>query len=344
MGKESYKGKKGAVAYREIQVEMGFKEGHKVSSAVQRVDADHVRLTVGDSNLVENNVGVSAGPTSFKWGQTFDDGRARSIDLDISTPAGRAAYGRFIETGHLPQAGDRGASNPTTSVSTTDTSNGQAALDLGAFGLSAGGQSVGYQNVETTHADGTKERNVFIRKGDNVMSTHYDLDGAGNIKGQSWALHLQDVKPDFINGLRGQTGRSGKVDGRRDVSLTFGPNDTKALQDAALDQLLASQKGRGGPFGNGGTRAQMLAYLRAHDDGGGLVGTAPAIVPLLAIAGAKTPDDVIRAFLNQSQGSGERLLERLAFFAADTRAARHILGLDPDAPLPLGLTDRPVGC
>jgi hypothetical protein len=88
----------------------------------------------------------------------------------------------------------------------------------------------------------------------------------------------------------------------------------------------------------------MLAYLRAHDDGGGLVGTAQAISPLLAIAGAKTPDDVIRAFLNQSQGSGERLLERLAFFAADTRAARHKLGLDPDAPLPLGLTDRPVGC
>ena len=63
------------------------------------------------------------------------------------------------------------------------------------------------------------------------------------------------------------------------------------------------------------------------------------------LAGAKTPDDVIRAFLNQSQGSGERLLERLAFFAADTRAARHELGLDdPNAPLPLGLTDRPVGC
>jgi hypothetical protein len=344
MGKESYKGKKGAVAYREIQVEMGFKEGRKVSSAVQRIDGTHVRLTVGDSDLVENTVGVSAGPASFKWGQSFDDGKARSVDLDISTAAGRATYGRFIETGHLPQAGDRGASNPATAISTTDTSTGQAAVDFGTFGVSAGGPSVGYQNVETTHADGSKERNVFIRKGDNVMSTHYDLDGAGNIKGQSWALHLQDVKPDFINGLNAHTGRSGRVNGPRDVSLTFGPNDTKALQDAALDQLLASQRGRGGPFGDGGTRAQMLAYLRAHDDGGGLVGTAQAIVPLLGVAGAKTPDDVIRAFLNQSQGSGERLMERLAFFAADTRAARHKLGLDPDAPLPLGLSDRPVGC
>jgi hypothetical protein len=344
MNRESYKGAKGAVAYREIQVEMGYKSGHKVSSAVQRISDGKVRVTVGDSDLVENSVGVSAGPGAFKWGQTFDDGKARSVDLDVSTPAGRAAYTNFVKTGHLPQAGDAGASNPTTAVSTTDTSNGQAAVDFGNFGLSAGGQSVGYQNVETTHADGTKERNVFIRKGDNVMSTHYDLDGAGNITGQTWALHLQDVQPDFINGVRGQTGRSGKVDAPRDVSLTFGPNDTKALQDAALDQLLASQRGRGGPFGDGGTREQMLAYLRAHDDGGGLVGTAQAISPLLGIAGAKTPDDVIRAFLNQSQGSGERLLERLAFFAADTRAARHKLGLDPDAPLPLGLTDRPVGC
>jgi hypothetical protein len=88
----------------------------------------------------------------------------------------------------------------------------------------------------------------------------------------------------------------------------------------------------------------MLAHLQAHDDSAALVGSAQAIVPLLGIAGAKTPDDVIGAFLNQSQGSGERLLERLAFFAADTRAARHKLGLDPDAPLPLSLSDRPVGC
>jgi hypothetical protein len=344
MSKESYRGKKGKVAYDQIAVELGYKKGHKVSSAVQRIDAGHVRLTVGDSALVENTVGVSAGPTALKWGQAFENGKARSIDIDITTPEGRAAYGSFFETGHLPQAGDGSASNPLTSVSTTDTSSGQAALDFGRFGLSAGGSSTDYQNVETTHADGTKERNVFIRKGDNVMSTHYDLDGAGNITGQSWALHLQDVEPEFINGLNEQTGRRGRVSGPRDVSLTFGPNDTKALQDAALDQLLASQKGRGGPFGDGGTRAQMLAYLRAHDDGGGLVGTAQAIVPLLGIAGAKTPDDVIRAFLNQSQGSAERLLERLAFFAADTRAARHKLGLDPDAPLPMGLAERPVGC
>ena len=236
MNRESYKGAKGAVADREIQVEMGYKSGHKVSSAVQRISDGKVRVTVGDSDLVENSVGVSAGPGAFKWGQTFDDGKARSVDLDVSTTAGRTAYTEFIKTGHLPQAGDAGASNPTTAVSTTDTSSGQAAVDFGNFGLSAGGQSVGYQNVETTHADGTKERNVFIRKGDSVMSTHYDLDGAGNIKGQSWALHVQDVQPDFINGLREHTGRSGKVDGPRDVSLTFGPNDTKALQDAALDR------------------------------------------------------------------------------------------------------------
>jgi hypothetical protein len=345
LSKESYKGKKGKVAYDEIGAELGYKKGHKVSSAVQRIDGGHVRVTVGDSHLVENTVGVSAGPTSFKWGQTFDDGRARSVDLDISTPAGRAAYGNFIETGHLPRAGDAGASNPTTSVSTTDTSSGQAAIDFGTFGVSAGGPSVGYQNVETTHADGTKERNVFIRKGDNVMSTHYDLDGQGNITGQSWALHLQDVDADSINGLRGQTGRSGNVKGPRDVSLTFGPNDTTAIQNAALDQLLAMQRGHGGPFGDGGTRAQMQAYLAEHNGSTeGLYGAVPALVALGPLAGAKVPDDVIRALLNQSQGSAEGLLDTLSKFAQATRVARRQLGLDPNAPLPLGMTDRPVGC
>jgi hypothetical protein len=209
LSEESYKGAKGAVAYRNIQVEMGYKSGHKVSSAVQRIDGNHVRLTVGDSDLVENMVGVSAGPTSFKWGQTFDDGRARSVDLDISTPEGRAAYGSFINSGHLPKGGEPGASNPTTSVSTTDTSTGQAAVDFGTFGLSAGGQSVGYQNVETTRADGTKERNVFIRKGDNVMSTHYDLDGAGNIKGHRGRCTCRTSSPNSSTACGGTRGAAG---------------------------------------------------------------------------------------------------------------------------------------
>jgi hypothetical protein len=344
LNRESYRGANGKVAYRNVAAELGYKEGHKVSSAVQRVDAGHVRVTVGDSDLVENTVGVSVDRAGIKWGQSFEDGKARAVDLDISTPEGRAAYGTFIETGHLPKAGDAGASNPTTSVSTTDTSTGQAYIDLGRVGLTAGGPSVGYQNIETTHADGSRERNVFVRSIDTVMSTHYDLDGAGNITGESWALHLQDVDPQSIQGFQDFTGRHGAVNGPRDVSLTFGPNDVSALQNAALDQLLASQRGRGGPFGDGGTRAQMLAYLRAHDDGTGLMGTAQEIVPLLGIAGAKVPDDVLRAFLSQAHGSAEGLLDALSMFAQATRVARHKLGTNPVEQLPMGYSNRPVGC
>ena len=106
MNEESYKGAKGAVAYREIQVEMGYKSGHKVSSAVQRISDGKVRVTVGDSDLVENSVGVSAGPGAFKWGQTFDDGKARSVDLDV-LDAGRPCRVHRLHQDRPPAAGRR---------------------------------------------------------------------------------------------------------------------------------------------------------------------------------------------------------------------------------------------
>lgn len=346
LNKDSYRGVTGKVAYRNIQAELGYTATHRVSSGVQRIDSDHVRITIGDSDLVDNTVGVSAGGrVGFRFGQGFENGKARSVDIDISTPAGRKAYGAFIQTGHLPAAGATGTSDPTTSVATTSTSTGQAQIDLGKAGINAGGSQVEYQNVETTHADGTKERNVFIRNGDMVTSTHYDLASDGAITGQSFAIHVQDVDPDFINGLQQATGHHGDASEPRDVSLTFSPSEISGLQDAALDQLLASQRGHDGPFANGGTREQMRAYLAAHPDGAGLRGTAIALEPLIAIAGAKVPDDVLRALVAKAHGSGERLLEELAIFARDTAAARHQLGMaDPDTPLAMGYWNRPKGC
>jgi hypothetical protein len=88
----------------------------------------------------------------------------------------------------------------------------------------------------------------------------------------------------------------------------------------------------------------MLAYLRAHDDGTGLMGTVQEIVPLLGIAGAKVPDDVLRAFLSQAHGSAEGLLDALSMFAQATRVARHKLGTNPLEQLPMGYSNRPVGC
>ena len=43
------------------------------------------------------------------------------------------------------------------------------------------------------------------------------------------------------------------------------------MQNAALDQILAAQRGRdGSPFKDGGTRDQLHAYLAEHPDADGL--------------------------------------------------------------------------
>jgi hypothetical protein len=345
MSKESYRGQHGAIAYRHIQADLDYTSGHRVSSSVQRTDANHVRVTIGDSDFVQNTIGLGAGPVGFSQTHGFEDGKARSIDIDISTPAGRTAYHDFIKNGVLPRSGTRATSGATSSTSTTDSSSHQATLDLGRFGISKGGSSVNYENVETVHADGSRERNVFVRRGDTIMSTHYDLDRGGRITGQSFALHLQHIDHDSVDGFQNATGHHGPAGGDRDISLSFDAGDVRALQNAALDQLIASQVGHGGPFDKGATRGQMADYLRAHPDGGALRGTRPALDRMLPIAAAKVPDDVIRALLARSQGSPEALLDFLTQFANATKAARHKLGShDTSSPLTGGYANRPPGC
>ncbi len=340
MGKESYRGQHGAIAYRHIQADLDYTSGHRVSSSVQRTDANHVRVTIGDSDFVQNTIGLGAGPVGFSETHGFENGKARSIDIDISTPAGRTAYHDFIKNGTLPGRGTAGTARPTSSTSTTDTSSHQAQLDLGRFGVSSGGSSVNYQNIETVNADGTRDRNVFVRRGDTIMSTHYDLDSSGRITGQSFALHLQNVEHDSVDGFQKASGNHGPAGGDRDISLSFDAGDIRNMQNAALDQLLASQRGHGGPFDKGGTRADMLDYLRAHPDGGALRGPRPALEKMLPIAAAKVPDDVIRALLARAQGSPEALLDFLSEFVYATRRARH----DTGSPLTGGYANRPPGC
>ena len=64
------------------------------------------------------------------------------------------------------------------------------------------------------------------------------------------------------------------------------------MQNAALDQILAAQKGMdGSPFEGGGTRDQLRAYLATHPDGTGLApyGGVKDRIILTDMAAAKDP-------------------------------------------------------
>jgi hypothetical protein len=211
LNRDSYRGADGSIAYRNITAELGYKEGRRVSSAVQRVGADTVRVTVGDTDFVENSLGLKVGDENVaagvKIGNGFLDGKARSVDLDIGTPEGWAAYQSFITSGRLPAQGASGTSNATTSTSATSTHTDTITGKLGPFGGTSGGTTVQGQIVETVKEDGSKVTTAFSRRGDTVVATEYDRDPSGKIVGEHYALHLQDVDKNYVDGYQQLTGQ-----------------------------------------------------------------------------------------------------------------------------------------
>jgi hypothetical protein len=352
LNRDSYRGADGSIAYRNITAELGYKEGRRVSSAVQRVGADTVRVTVGDTDFVENSLGMKVGDENVaagvKIGNGFLDGKARSVDLDIGTPEGWAAYQSFITSGRLPAQGASGTSNATTSTSATSTHTDTITGKLGPFGGTSGGTTVQGQIVETVKEDGSKVTTAFSRRGDTVVATEYDRDPSGKIVGEHYALHLQDVDKNYVDGYQQLTGNSGESGSNRDLTLTYGADDLNAMQNEALDQILAAQRGSdGSPFANGGSRQELKAYLAEHPYGEGLApyGGVKDQVILTDMAAAKEPSDVLVALLNSGLGSGSGVVEFLMNFHFGTLRARHTLGSpDGDAPLRGGYQNRPKGC
>jgi hypothetical protein len=120
------------------------------------------------------------------------------------------------------------------------------------------------------------------------------------------------------------------------------------MQNAALDQILAAQKGMdGSPFADGGTRGQLRSYLAAHPDGTGLApsgGVKDGII-LTDMAAAKEPAGVLVALMNSGLGNATGVADFLLNFHFATLRARHELGSnDTRTPLVGGYQNRPQGC
>jgi hypothetical protein len=352
LNRDSYKGSEGSVAYHNLTAELGYKDGHRVSSAVERVGDDKVRITVGDTDFVENTLGVKVGDENVSAGVSvgngFQDGKARAVDLDLSTPEGRSAYERFIGSGRLPAPGAPGTSDPTTSVSVTSTHTDTITGKIGPLGGTAGGTTDQGQVVETTHADGTKVTTAFSRRGGTVLAQEYTRDPSGAVVSEKYALQLQDVDKNYVDGYQQLSGHDGETGSNRDLTLNYSPADLDAMQNAALDQILAAQRGwDGSPFKDGGTRDQLRAYLAEHPEADGLApyGGVKDRIILTDMAAAKDALGVLVALQNSGLGNANEVAEFLMNFHYGTLRARRDLGsTDTRTPLVGGYENRPKGC
>jgi len=192
----SYDGLDLGATYRGLQLSMGFEEGRSASASVERVDADTVRVTVGDADLVRDSLGLAFGTdeANLEASSTREltDGETRQVDIDVSTAAGRAAYEAFVRTGSIPDPGS-GVDDPRTSRVVQYDGSTELGGTLGPWSASLFDRDATGTIVETTNPDGSITVAGFGRQDGVGVTTQFTVSPDGTEGPRSYVLALQGV-------------------------------------------------------------------------------------------------------------------------------------------------------
>jgi hypothetical protein len=344
LSEEFFTGSKLQGTFRQLQLEMGFEEGRKLSVGVKRLDATTVRVSVGDADAVRRSLalGVTEGDFGIALGgkEELSKTNVRSVEIDISTPEGFAAYQEFVATGKLPPPNAPGTRNAATteSIDFSDSTRLEAKFkQVKVGGVVGDAEGVA---LETRRADGSVDTVVASRKND-VGFAIKESRAADGATTTTFTLLVEGADPARIEGFEQATGKSLGADPNGNIRLDLTEADLENIRQQAIDQVHKAAQQRGIDV----SRAELERLLREDPDKlrkAGL-GTHPAF----EIAAAESPAEVVRqlALFGGPQGDPNRLLDNLASFAANTALARNGRGArsdDPNSRLP-GTPD-PVQC
>jgi hypothetical protein len=307
LSREYYAGVGMEAEYRALKASLGYDEGTRVSSGVERVSPSTIRVMVGDEDFVRQalslGVGVDGASISLGGNEELSTGKLHAVDIDISTSAGWTAYQDFLNTGTLPADGTPGTSDPTSADTINYSDETRIEAELG--NITIGGQlgdSEGHR-TETRHADGTIDVVTSARVNDVGLAIRRREDAAGNqLDDPSYSLLLEGVDDSIAETLQQLDGD--EADAPRDghLRIDFSASDLEDIQDIALEEL-ADQIEMNGERPSTEEIAESLA------DGDGVVeidGVQYAFgPPYTSIAAAQTPEDILVALyhLGLSDGS-----------------------------------------
>ena len=262
-----------------------------------------------------------------------------------STSRPRRALGleRFIGSGRLPDPA-RPAPGPDHLGSTTSTHTDQITVKVGPLSGTADGTTDQGQVIETVHADGTKVTTIFA-PGNTVLAHEFTKDPSGAIVADKYALHLQDVDEDYVDGYQQLSGHHGETDSNADLTLNYSSAHSTPCRTPPRS-ILAAQRGW--------TAARSRTAARATS----CAPTSPSIpsrrpralrrgqdrIILTDMAAAKDAFGVLVALQNSGLGNANSVAEFLMNFHFDTlrraiswqrRQAHAAVG---------GCQNRPKGC
>ncbi|MCY1044663.1 hypothetical protein OV208_25320 [Corallococcus sp. bb12-1] len=240
-----------------------------MSIAINKVDDETVRVTIGPTEMVARTNGLSIGVGDVEVGLSttgrVDQQTARQVDFDISTPEGQAAYDRFMTTGELP---GNDAAKGTSNAATVQVVSGEVSTEL-TVGISFGENtpvSDGY--TYTNYDDGRKQ---FEYSGQ-IGPVTLDIAGTvGDPSTQTYAATLAGVDPGSVDGLRqvfpAMTG-TGET-----VTMSWTNAEAQQVQQIARDWIAAYQQGLPGfpagdrapdwvlPMANAATPEEAISVL-----------------------------------------------------------------------------------
>jgi hypothetical protein len=314
--REWYKGTGQSASYHNLQLELGYDKGKRVSSGVQRVGPTTLRVMVGDEEFVRQalKVGVNVGVASFAIGNNKElaDGKLHAVDINVGTQQGWKTYQDFLRSGKLP--GDRapGASSPTNSytIKYSDTTSLEA--NLGPFSIGGRGASAEGRWTTQHNANGSTDSSAYSRYNDTAFAITLHRDANGRTTGSTYSLLLHDLDGSYIPSLYQRAGQPVPkgADHTQDVRIDFTPDQLRAMQRIALQNIQNRIKRSGGPVPS--LNAIRSSLQRNHGvvkwadhsaDFGGLASD---------IGGARNLQDLLIAIYSHGWRTPNQIIEDLA--------------------------------
>lgn len=324
LSEEFYAGNKLQVTYRQLQVEMGFEQGRRLSSGVKRIDDRTVRVLVGDADFVRQalSLGVSVGSFGVSVGgkEELASGKLRSVDIDIGTQAGWDAYQEFLATGHLPTAGAPGIADPAVSESIDFSDATKLEARFGRVKLGGTlGDSEGHL-TETRHADGTVERVGSARFNDVGLAVREKTNPDGTTE-TGYSLLIEGANRSLIESYEAFTGQSLHADPDGNVRLDFSESDLRRIQEQALDQVVKSAEHNRIEI----SREEIQRLMREDRLRADQLGLNSSFDRAFEIASADSPDEVLHQLylLGGPGGNGSTAVDNLLSFVMGTASAHH---------------------
>lgn len=243
MDKEAYEGNSQTGSYYALAGTLGFEDGRRLSSAVERLENGKMRILVGDEEFVRHVLELRLGTEDFGVAagisKEFAYGDLRTVDVNPDREPGWNAYQHFVTTGQLPTTEGPGVRDATAVEKASWSSS--TTLKVDAKVLNFGGTSTPFAGevTETRHTDGSVDYAMTDRQG-SVTYIEQATKELGEDYGPSeYSLLLQGVDSNFAEAMTELHGSDAEaLDGdSENLRLRFSESDLERIRQDAIEQI-----------------------------------------------------------------------------------------------------------